>query len=52
MSQTKSDASPETLDKLREWLAFREFAEVDEQTVFTPPKDADIIFSGKGAAVL
>ena len=48
-NETKGASSPETLDKLREWLAFREFAEVDEQTVFTPPKDADIIFSGNGA---
>ena len=51
-NETKGANSPETLDKLREWLAFREFAETEEQTIFTPPKDADIIFSGKGVAVL
>ena len=49
-NETKSAASPETLDKLREWLAFREFAETTEQTVSPPPKDADIVFSGNGAA--
>ncbi len=48
-NETKSASSPETLDKLREWLAFREFAETAEQTLFTPPKDADIVFSGNGA---
>lgn len=48
-NETKGANSPETLDKLREWLAFREFAETEEQTIFTPPKDADIVFSGKGA---
>lgn len=47
-NETKGASSPETLDKLREWLAFREFAETEEQTIFTPPKDADIVFSGKG----
>ncbi len=48
-NETKSASSPETLDKLREWLAFREFSETAEQTIFTPPKDADIVFSGNGA---
>lgn len=48
-NETKSASSPETLDKLREWLAFREYAQTAEQTFFTPPKDADVIFSGNGA---
>ena len=52
ISQTKGVSTPETLAELRKWLAFREFAETEEQTVLPPPKDADIIFSGKGAAVL
>lgn len=47
-NETKSAASPETLDRLREWLAFREYAETEEQIFFTPPKDADIVFSGNG----
>ena len=49
-NETKSAASPETLDRLREWLAFREYAETEEQIFFTPPKDADIVFSGNDAA--
>ena len=50
-NETKGAASPETLDKLREWLSFREFAEIEELTFSPPPKDADIVFSGKGAAL-
>ncbi len=49
-NETKSAASPATLDKLREWLAFQEFSETTEQTISPPPKDADIVFSGNGAA--
>lgn len=46
-NETKGASSPETLARLREWLAFREFAGNSEQT-FSPPKEADIIFSGNG----
>lgn len=45
--ETRSASSPETLDKLREWLAFREYAQNGEGSSAIP-KDADIVFSGNG----
>ena len=45
--ETRSASSPETLDKLREWLAFREYAQSEDFTSALP-KDADIVFSGNG----
>lgn len=44
-------ATPETLDRMREWLAFREFA---ERVEFIPeeklPADAAVLFFGNGEA--
>lgn len=44
----RTAATPETLDRLREWLAFREFAETEEPFSETPPPDSVVIFSGNG----
>ncbi|MBD5129966.1 MAG: DUF58 domain-containing protein [Ruminococcaceae bacterium] len=44
----RTAATPETLDRLREWLAFREFAETEEPFTETPPADAEVVFSGNG----
>ncbi|MCM1166382.1 MAG: DUF58 domain-containing protein [Lachnospiraceae bacterium] len=41
-------ATPETLDRMREWLAFREFAETEEPSAEVPPADAVVVFSGSG----
>lgn len=46
----RTATTPETLDRMREWLAFREFAETEEPTTETPPADAAVIFSGDGKA--
>lgn len=40
-------ATPETLVKMREWLAFREFAE-NSETEYSLPEDTNVIFSGNG----
>lgn len=45
--ETQSAASPETLDKMREWLAFRDYSQSDAPAAAVP-KDADIVFSGNG----
>lgn len=47
-NETRGANSPETLAKMREWLAFRQFEENSAQTFSEPSKDADIIFSGNG----
>lgn len=45
----RSAATPETLDRMREWLAFREFAETpDEPAADAPPPDTTVMFSGGG----
>ena len=44
----RTAATPETLDRMREWLAFREFAETEEPSTDTPPSDATVVFSGNG----
>ena len=42
-------STPETLERLREWLAFREYANVPEQAAGgTPPTDTTVVFSGGG----
>lgn len=46
--EERTAATPETLDRMREWLAFREFAETEEPFTDTPPADAAVIFSGNG----
>lgn len=47
-NQDFSARTPETLDKMREWLAFREFAEHPIEGTDTPPADANVIFSDNG----
>lgn len=46
--EERTAATPETLDRMREWLAFREFAETEEPNTDTPPADAAVVFSGNG----
>ena len=46
--ETRSASSPQTLDKMREWLAFRDFSEGSEASAASLSKDADIVFSGNG----
>lgn len=46
--EERTAATPETLDRMREWLAFREFAETEEPFTDTPPADATVVFSGNG----
>lgn len=46
--EERTAATPETLDRMREWLAFREFAESEAPTAEVPPADAAVIFSGGG----
>lgn len=44
----RSASTPETLERMREWLAFREFAEAPEQGAEAPPPDTSVVFSGNG----
>ena len=46
--EERTAATPETLDRLREWLAFRKFAETEEPFTDTPPADTAVVFSGNG----
>lgn len=46
--EERTAATPETLDRMREWLAFREYAESPEGVPETPPTDAAVVFSGNG----
>lgn len=41
-------STPETLERMREWLAFREFAEFPNGETGAPPADTSVIFSGNG----
>lgn len=42
-------STPETLERMREWLAFREFADTPNQSADdVPPPDTSMIFSGDG----
>lgn len=41
-------ATPETLKKLREWLAFREFLGENGTKEFSLPEDTNVVFSGNG----
>lgn len=47
--EERTAATPETLDRMREWLAFREFAETPEGAAETPPPGTAVVFSGNGA---
>lgn len=45
----RSASTPETLERMREWLAFREFAEtLDNAGGEAPPPDTAVVFSGGG----
>lgn len=45
----RSASTPETLERMREWLAFREFAESHDQGAnCVPPPDTSVVFSGGG----
>lgn len=45
----RSASTPETLERMREWLAFREFAEVPGiMSDDVPPSDTTVVFSGGG----
>lgn len=45
----RSASTPETLERMREWLAFREFAESPDQAAGdAPPPDTSVVFSGGG----
>lgn len=45
----RSASTPETLERMREWLAFREYAETPNQAITTPPPpDTSVIFAGDG----
>lgn len=45
----RSASTPETLERMREWLAFREFAESPDQAENSaPPSDTSVVFSGGG----
>lgn len=46
--EDRTASTPETLDRMREWLAFREFAEAPENAVGAPPSDTSVVFSGNG----
>lgn len=47
--ETYSAATPETLERMREWLAFREFASDPNQSAESvPPSDTSIVFSSGG----
>ena len=40
--------SPETLQKMREWLAFQEFSDGNDIAKVTLPEDTNVVFSGNG----
>ena len=45
----RSASTPETLERMREWLAFREFSEIPGQiSDDVPPADTTVVFSGGG----
>lgn len=51
--EDRSASTPETLERMREWLAFREYAESDEANAAdmsgeAPPPDTTVVFSGGG----
>ena len=45
-------STPETLGKMREWLAFRDFSESSENASEIPPENTNVIFSGAGEIVV
>lgn len=50
--ESRTAATPETLDRLREWMAFREYAKsTDEPKTEIPPLDTTVIFKGNGEIV-
>lgn len=48
-NETHTASTPETLERMREWLAFREFvSEPDQFAESLPPSDTSIVFSAEG----
>lgn len=47
-NDSRTASTPETLDRMREWLAFREFAEDVLPETGSPPEDTAVVFSGDG----
>ncbi len=47
-NDSRTASTPETLDRMREWLAFREFAETVLPETGSPPEDTAVVFSGDG----
>lgn len=51
--ESRTAATPETLDRLREWLAFREYAcPADAPILESPPADTAVIFKGNGEIII
>lgn len=50
--ESRTAATPETLDRLREWMAFREYAEfTDEPKTESVPAETTVVFKGNGETV-
>ena len=48
--EDRTASTPETLERMREWMAFREYAEAPNQAGGeAPPADTAVVFSGDGA---
>ncbi len=47
-NDSRTASTPETLDRMREWLAFREFAGEVLPETGSPPEDTAVVFSGDG----
>lgn len=51
--ESRTAATPETLDRLREWLAFREYARPeDAPKTESPPADTAVVFKGNGEIII
>lgn len=46
--ESRSASTPETLDRMREWLAFREYADVLAPVNITPDREMNVVFAGDG----
>lgn len=50
--ESRTASTPETLDRLREWLAFREYAKpAVTPKIEIPPSDTTVLFKGNGEIV-
>lgn len=51
--ESRTAVTPETLDRLREWLAFREYARPTDAPRFeSPPADTTVTFKGNGEIII